>query len=114
MEKQSRKELLQAYKERTILGGVYAIENTATGRVLLLWDRDLQGSRNSFQFSQMTDSPPSSKLQRDWRTYGKEAFTFTVLEELEKKAEQTDLEFRGDLETLLALCRERYLEEGLY
>lgn len=114
VEKNNRKELARAYRERKIVGGVYAIKNTANEKVLLAWDTDLQGSRNKFDFSVMTGSCPSMKLQKDWQSFGKDTFVFEVVEELEKKSEQTEREFCEDLMTLEELCRDRFDENLIY
>jgi hypothetical protein len=46
-------------------------------------------------------------MLKDWKTFGKEAFSFEVLEELEKKESQSDREFKEDLATLLEIWNEK-------
>ena len=108
MKSQAKRQMLAAYKERVVLGGVYAITNTVTGRRLVETTQSLAGSRNRFEFSQTTGSAVSLKLQRDWDTYGSESFVFEVLEELERGETQTPREFANDLKMLKAL----WLEKG--
>lgn len=107
-----QKALLSAWRERTVVGGVCAIRCTETNRVLLSAVADPSGLRNRFQFSAATGSCTFLPLSADWNRYGAGSFTFTVLEELEKGADQTDAQFRADLEALAALWRERLAAEG--
>ena len=106
MERQRRKELLQSYRDRKITGGAYRITNTVTGRQFIDAETDLAGARNRFVFSQ--------RLHADWAKYGPEAFSFEILEEIEKKDAQTPQEFAEDLTVLAALWRERLGPDNLY
>ncbi len=114
MDKQNKKELTARYKERKIIGGVYAVVNSATGKMLVLSANDLQGSRNRFEFSQKTGSCINLKLQDDWQKYGSSAFRFEVLEELAKKETQTPGEFAQDIDTLYELWAEKLSGKDLY
>ena len=114
MDKQSRKELTAAYKDRKVTGGIYAIVNSRNGKMLLLSTCDLLGSRNRFEFAKKTGSCINLKLQSDWQDYGNTAFDFKILEELTKKESQTDKEFTDDVETLLELWTEKLQEKDLY
>lgn len=113
-DKQKRRELSRAYRERPVTGGVYTITNRETGRVLLLSGLDLQGCRNRFDFSVSVGSCVQNQLKADWSTYGAKAFSFDVLEEIEKKAEQTDKEFREDISVLEELWREKLAGTDFY
>lgn len=114
MDKQNRKELTAAYKERKITGGVYAIVNSGTGKMLILSAHDLQGSKNRFEFSQKTNGCMNLKLRDDWQKYGSAAFRFEVLEELTKKESQTAEEFDEDIRTLHELWMEKLNGKDLY
>lgn len=100
MDKKNRKGLLQSYKERSVIGGVYAIVNTVNGKRLLGMTTDMQGSRNRFEFAQNVGSCVHPRLQDDWVKYGGHAFRFDEMETLEKKAEQNDNDFLQDIESL--------------
>ncbi len=108
MRSEDKKQARAAYKERVILGGVYAITNTATGRRLVETTQSLAASRNRFEFSRTTGLAVTLKLQHDWNTYGAESFVFEVLDELKKGDAQTQREFINDLK----LLRESWLEKG--
>lgn len=114
MDKQNKKELAAAYKERKVVGGIYGIVNSGNGKMLLLSTCDMQGSRNRFEFSKKTGSCINLKLREDWQKYGNMAFDFTVLEELTKKESQTDQEFAEDIATLQELWTEKLLGKNLY
>ena len=109
---QHQKELLAAYKERTVVGGVCALRSAVTGRVFLISAPDPKGQRNRFQFSVSADACMFAALLPDWRAHGGASFTFEVLEELEKKPDQPDRQFRDALDALTALWRERLAAEG--
>lgn len=114
MDKKNRKELVQAYKERKIIGGVYAIKNTINGKMLLESAADLQGNKNRFEFSQKTDSCINIKLQKDWKELGGKAFVFDILETLEKKDTQTLKEFSDDIQVLEEMWAEKIDSDKLY
>lgn len=114
MDRQSRKEKLEAYKHRKIIGGVYLIKNNANGKSLLQSSTDLMGSKNRFNFSCHTGSCISLKLQNDWDKFGKDAFVFEVLEELIKKETQTLKEFSDDVKTLEEIWMEKFESAILY
>jgi hypothetical protein len=114
MEKQNKKDILAAYKERKVLGGVYAIRNLENGKMLLLSATEISGSQNRFNFAQKTGSCIDLKLKDDWQKYGNEAFAFVVLEELEKKDTQTLKEFGEDIKILKGLWLEKLDSALLY
>ena len=114
MDKQSKKEMAAAYKEKKKIGGIYAVRNSVTGRALLGSAPDMEGFRNRFSFSQATDACVQPKLDDDWKAYGAAAFVLEVLETLEKEEEQTDREFADDLKTLKELWLEKLDPESLY
>jgi hypothetical protein len=100
-----RKEITNAYKNRKLCGGVYIITNTVNGRSLIGHVANLKSAQNHFQFAVTTGSTFHSKLQKDWKELGAQAFTFEVLEELEQKPEQSLAAFMDDLKTLEQLWR---------
>ncbi|MDR3644354.1 MAG: GIY-YIG nuclease family protein [Clostridia bacterium] len=114
MEAQSKKEIRAAYKERKVTGGICAIKNTCSGRMLLAAVADLQGYRNRFEFSKATGGCINIKLQKDWDSLGADAFAFEVLEELVKKEAQTSKEFLDDIATLKEMWLEKLDPELLY
>ncbi|OCN01708.1 hypothetical protein A7X67_01030 [Clostridium sp. W14A] len=114
MEKQERKERLSEYRERKKIGGICAVRNIKNGKMLLTAAQDLRGFQNRFEFSKTTGGAVNLKLQKDWDTFGPQAFEFEVLEELEQKETQTAKEFSEDLKALLELKTEGFDPETLY
>ncbi len=109
-----RKQLLEQYKERKIMGGIYRILNTTNGRFYLDKTKDMQGANNLFQNSYATGMCTHPRLARAWKEYGKEAFIFEVLEYWEKDAEQTEGEFEKDLAELYEIWDAKLPRENRY
>lgn len=107
-----QKELLAAYKERKILGGVCCVTCTSNHKRLILGATELKSQRNRFELALATNSPLLPAMGQDWREHGSTAFTFEVLEELEKTPEQSDLDFRADVKLLAEIWREKLSNEG--
>jgi hypothetical protein len=114
MKPQNKKDLIAAYKQCVQIGGIYAVTNKETGKTLVLATADTGGIRKRYEFSEMVGGCFHPKLQQDANRYGNGAFSFSVLEELEKKSTQTDREFAEDLDVLLAMWLEKYDPENLY
>jgi len=112
--KQTKKELQDMYKERDIVGGVYAIRNTLNNKVFLDAATDIRGIKNRFEFAQKTGSCIHVKLQEDWDMAGGGQFTFEALEELKKGETQTTEEFKADLRLLKEMWLETLSGTELY
>ncbi len=102
-----KKELLNAYKQRKVVGGVYRIVNDANARYLLVATPDLAGARNRHNFSVATENCIFGMMAEDWKATGAKHFQFEVLEELEKKDEQSDADFAGELALLEEMWRDK-------
>ena len=114
MKPQNKKDLIAAYKQRVQIGGIYAVTNKQTGKNLVLASADIGGIRKRYEFAEATGGCFHPKLQQDVNHFGAGAFSFAVLEEMEKKNTQTDREFAEDLEVLLSMWLEKYDPEKLY
>ena len=104
---QEKKKTIAEYKEREIIGGVYAIKNTQNNKMLLGATADLHAVKNRYEFSQKTGSCVDPKLQSDWNKQGSGQFVFEVLEDLRKSETQTAEEFKADI----AVLKEMWLEK---
>ncbi len=100
-----RKEIIKAYKDRKLCGGIYTITNTLNGKYVLGHAANLKSVHNRFQFAVATGSTIDPRMQKDWHALGAQAFKLEVLEELEQKPEQSQAEFMDDLKTLEQLWR---------
>ena len=114
MNETQKNELKAQYKEREVVGGVYAIRNTRNNRVYLDAASDLRSIRNRFDFAVSTGSCVNVALQADWSAHGADAFAFEVLEEIVKGETQTAKEFRADVALLKDLWRDKMAAETLY
>lgn len=114
MDKQNRKDILAAYKQRKVIGGVCAVKNKANGKMLVAAVVDIQGYRNRLEFSKSVGGCTDPRYQKDWEKYGAQAFILEVLEELEKKETQSDKEFKEDIETLKEIWLEKLDPTMLY
>jgi hypothetical protein len=101
----NRRDLTRAYKERTVCGGVYTITNTRNGCYLLGYVADVASVRNRFQFAVRTGSAVDPRLRADWEAHGAAAFALAILDELEKRPDQSQADFLEDLKALEALRR---------
>jgi hypothetical protein len=75
-----RQELKRDYQERVKPAGVFQVKNTISGKVLLGSSLNLEGALNGHRFSLTIGAHRTTALQRDWNSYGSDAFTFEVLE----------------------------------
>ncbi len=102
-----RRELKQLYKNREIVGGVYRISCSGNHRTWLKSTKNLQEQQNRFRFFVSGNSCPEPGMHAEWKQFGPDAFSFTVLEELKKGELQTDAEFAQDIKTLYELWLNR-------
>ena len=107
MEKQSKRENKEQYKNRSVIGGVYCITCTKSGRSWIKSTKDLAGQRNKFDFFTSTNLCPEPGMSSDWKQYGAESFSFSILEQLEKGESQTDKEFADDIQTMYDMLLEK-------
>jgi len=102
-----RKTLTDEYKQRKVLGGIFRITNTMNGKYYLGFAPVLQAKQNSFNFMISTGSCMYYELKQDWAEFGSDAFKFEILEEIEKKKDQTPGDFNEDLITLHGFWKEK-------
>ncbi len=82
-----RKELKRAYKERVTPAGVFKIENTVSGKLLLGSSLNLDGVLNRHRFNLANGAHTNTALQRDWKQHGADAFHFEILEVVDVREE---------------------------
>jgi hypothetical protein len=110
----TKKELQAQYKEKKVIGGVYAIKNTQKNKLLVEAATDLRGGKNRFEFAKKTGSCVNMKLQADWKECGADKFVFEVLEELEKAETLTPAEFKAEVDLLKEMWLEKLSSSDLY
>jgi hypothetical protein len=102
-----KKELKNSYKAKPAVGGVFRIRCAGDGRTWIKSARNLQGRINRFNFSVSTGLCPETDMREAWEAFGPQAFSLSVLEELQQGETQTDREFGDDLGTLLEIWAEK-------
>lgn len=83
MDKKSRKELLEKYKQLKTYMGVIQITNNVSGKIFITTYPNLKNRWLTIQSQLVMGSHPNSQLQKDWNELGSEAFAYEVLEEKE-------------------------------
>ncbi|MBE6035341.1 GIY-YIG nuclease family protein [Aminipila sp.] len=106
MDKLLKKKLMEQYKNRTVIGGVYCIKCNDNGHTWIKATKEISGEKNKFNFSVSTNSCPEPSMRTAWNQYGGNSFSFIVLEELKKGETQTDEEFAADVAALLEIWLE--------
>ncbi len=79
-----KKELKQQYQEIPIEAGIYTITNTKNGKVCVVSTRNFK-TINGVKFSLENGGYANKKLVDEWKEYGKDAFSFEIVEVLKSK-----------------------------
>ena len=86
---QSKKELKEAYKQKKFQIGVYQIRNTINNKVLIDSSVDLVAIWNRERFQLNFGNHPNTELQKDWKEYGEDKFSYEILTEIDQKEESS-------------------------
>ena len=105
-----KKELINQYKARVQIGGVYVIKNITLNKWYVDMASDLAAAENRFKFFGSTHM----KVEQDYKAQNGKGFVFEVLEELKKNESQTDKEFKADLVVLKDIWLEKLSGQELY
>lgn len=111
MEKMTKKELKEQYKNRKVTGGIYCIACSGNNKIWIKSTKNLEGQKNRYNFFFSTKTCPEAAMFPEWNQYGADSFSFKVLEELEKGETQTDSEFTEDIEVLYQMWLEKQQRE---
>jgi len=82
---EDKKAAVRAYKERKTERGIYAVRCAASGEIWVGYAPDLSKIQNRLWFTLRQGANPHSSLQGAWSAHGCEAFSFDVLERLDKE-----------------------------
>ena|SRR5579864_1410650 len=104
-ESKTRKELINEYKQTKFRMGVFAIRNTANGKIFIGSAPNLDLIWNSQKFKLDFGGHTNPGLQEDWKLFGAEHFVFEVLHEL-KLSDDPSIDARGELKALEELAIE--------
>lgn len=101
-----KKELKQQYKETAVDAGIYQIKNNKNNKILIGSTKNFK-TLNGIKFMLENGGYTTNKeLQKEWEQFGKDAFTFEMLEKLKKN----DDPYFNEKEALAQL-EEKWLEE---
>ena len=111
MDHENRRKLRDNYMQRKVTGGVFLLENTSNGRCMLITANEIAGMRNRFEFAKKTKSAFHPKLT-DWGDGS--SFSFTLLDELERKEDCSTRDFQEQLKVLTELWRDNLGDRDWY
>ncbi|CEJ14849.1 hypothetical protein BN1110_05184 [bacterium YEK0313] len=97
MNQERRKAASNAYRERKVAAGIYAVRCAASGECWVGQAPDLSTIQNRIWFTLRFGGNRQASLQEAWNRHGADAFTFEVVETIEEEDE--------------ALFRDRVLKE---
>ncbi|WP_077211945.1 GIY-YIG nuclease family protein [Bacillus dakarensis] len=101
-----KKELKQQYKETAVDAGIYQIKNNKNNKILIGSTKNFK-TLNGIKFMLENGGYTTNKeLQKEWKQFGKDAFTFEILEKLKK----SDDPYFNEKEALVQL-EEKWLDE---
>lgn len=83
MKGNDRKAAVNAYKERKVIAGIYAVRCGPSGECWVGQAPDLSTVQNRLWFTLRQGNGPWRALQAAWRSHGPDAFSFEVLERIE-------------------------------
>lgn len=87
MNQERRKAAIDAYKERKVAAGIYAVRCAASHECWVGQAPDLSTIQNRLWFTLRFGSCRQASLQGAWNRHGTEAFTFEIVETIEEEAE---------------------------
>ncbi|OAJ67177.1 GIY-YIG nuclease family protein [Gluconobacter cerinus] len=82
MQRETRKAVTAAYKERTVTSGIYVVRCVTSDQVWVGSTPDLSKIQNQLWFTLRLGSHPHRSLQDAWTAHGGDTFSFEVIEEL--------------------------------
>ncbi len=107
MDSAKKKALLSAYKNKPMIGGIYAVQCGGNQRMLIKSTKNLEGQKNRVAFALSMNMCPEPAMLAEWNQYGAETFSMVVLDQLEKKESQTERAFSDDIDALLEIWLEK-------
>jgi len=84
MDKSERKAASDAYKERKVVAGIYAVRCVPSGECWVGQAADVAKIANRIQFTLRQGNHPLASLKAALKEHGADAFTFEIVEALEE------------------------------
>jgi hypothetical protein len=101
-----RKELIRQYKDTPRPMGVFRVVHTASGKCLVGTSVDLPSVLNRERAQLRLGGHRNEALQRDWNSFGADAFVFEVLDTL-TPPDEPGYDPTGDLQVLEQMWLEK-------
>ncbi|MGD9880149.1 MAG: GIY-YIG nuclease family protein [Reyranella sp.] len=86
MTPREKKAAIAAYKERKVIGGIYAVRCLASGRRWIGWACNLATIQNRLWFALRLGTSPHRTLQAAWNASGAASFVLEEVERLDDEA----------------------------
>jgi len=106
-----RKALINDYKDRETVAGVFAVICSATGRAWVGQSRHIDTQQNGLWFALKLGSSPYRSLQTEWTAHGADSFRFEQLDRL--SPDLSDMARKDELKKRAALWSARLGAEAL-
>lgn len=106
-----RKALINDYKDRETIAGVFAVICSATGRAWVGQSRHIDTQQNGLWFALKMGGSPFRSLQAEWTAHGADSFRFEQLDRL--SPDLSDMARKDELKKRAALWTARLEAEAL-
>lgn len=103
----TRRELQRQYAQAPRRAGVFTITNRENGRVYLGSSTNLHGPLNKHRFMLSIGSHHNPLMQSDWRELGEQAFTFEIVDSVERRDDDPAFCLEDELSLLEAIWIEK-------
>lgn len=101
----TRKELKEEYRQMKFKIGVFQIRNILNGKIFIGSSLDLFAIWHAQKLQLDAGMHSNEELQKDWKLYGRDFFSYEILEEIKQSNEMTS-DFRKEVNTLEELMIE--------
>jgi len=101
----TRKELNEEYKHMKFQMGVFQIKNNLNGKIYIGSSLDLKAIWNAQKLQLGIGMHKNSDLQKEWKEFGAENFSYEILEEI-SESDDKDIDYKKELKALEAMVIE--------
>jgi group I intron endonuclease len=101
----TRKELKEEYKHKKFKMGVFQIKNNINGKIFIGSSLDLNAIWNRQKIQLKFGNHPNAELQKDWKEFGEDSFSYEILSEL-KHLDEKEKDYQKEVAILEELYRD--------
>ena len=95
----TRKELKEEYKQMKFKMGVFQIKNDVSGKLFIGSSLDLIAIWHAQKLQLDIGIHPNSELQKDWKEFGAENFSYEIIEEI-KQSDDKPIDYAKEIKVL--------------